>query len=446
MGEANAAALQSIVITTRREFLGSSLRAGLALPAAVRLPQFSRPDEEPVSASPLASQFPDLPRRFVFEYYPWYALDPVRHWDQWDRLPPVDIASPYVPRLGAYDSQSPAVVEQHARWIVESGAGAVNLSWWGRGSFQDRATPLVMDVMRDHGLKVAFHLEPYTQDHGRRFADDVLYLLREFGEKRSWDALLLLGAAGGAVAPVFKGFRTILPPVTTDCHGVTRPVDDYTADPDWVRQLDSLRDQLRKEFPTAVFLADTVNVTRARAAGFDGIAVYDHYIRPEAYALHAIEASALGLLFSFNVNPGFDSISPRRIEPDSCYSPLPFEPVAEPPISWERAEERERAAALSTARIGESLDATIAAQTDPSLSNARRGFFLVYLNSFNEWHEGHAFEPMLDAAALTPEQRALGYHNPAQGGYRIATLRSRLAAVLPGRSGSKLSSQENSER
>lgn len=254
------------MITTRREFLGSSLRAGLALPAAVRLPPFSRPDDEPVSASPLASQFPDLQRRFVFEYYPWYALDPVRHWDQWDRLPPVDIASPYVPRLGAYDSRAPAVVEQHARWIVESGAGAVNLSWWGRDSFQDRATPLVMDVMRDHGLKVAFHLEPYTQDHGRRFADDVLYLLREFGEKRSWDALLLLGAAGGAVAPVFKGFRTILPAVTTDCHGITRPVDDYTADPDWVRQLDSLRDQLRSEFPTAVFLADTVNVTRARAA------------------------------------------------------------------------------------------------------------------------------------------------------------------------------------
>jgi hypothetical protein len=422
------------VITTRREFLGSSLRAGLALPAAVRLPQVSRPDDEPISASPLASQFPDLPRRFVFEYYPWYALDPVRHWDQWDRIPPVDIASPYVPRLGAYDSRSPAVVEQHARWIVESGAGAVNLSWWGRDSFQDRATPLVMDVMRDHGLKVAFHLEPYAQDHGRRFADDVLYLLREFGEKRSWDALLLLGASGGAVAPVFKGFRMILPAVTTDCHGITRPVNDYTADTDWVRQLDSLRDQLRSEFPTALFLADTVNVTRARDAGFDGIAVYDHYIRPEAYALHAIEASALGLLFSFNVNPGFDSISPRSIEPDSCYSPLPFEPVAEPPIAWERAEERERAAALSTGRIGDSLDATIAAQTDASLSNARRGFFLVYLNSFNEWHEGHAFEPMLDAAALTAEQRALGYHNPAHGDYRLATLRARLAAVLAGRS------------
>ena len=67
--------------------------------------------------------------------------------------------------------------------------------------------------------------------------------------------------------------------------------------------------------------------------------------------------------------------------------------------------ESERAAALAVTRIEESLDATIAAQADPALTNARRGFFLVYINSFNEWHEGHAFEPMTDAASLTPEQR-----------------------------------------
>ncbi|HEV7502672.1 MAG TPA: hypothetical protein VGQ33_21795, partial [Vicinamibacteria bacterium] len=57
-----------------------------------------------------------------------------------------------------------------------------------------------------------------------------------------------------------------------------------------------------------------------------------------------------------------------------------------------------------------------------ALENVRRGFFLVYVNSFNEWHEGHAFEPMADAATLTADQRALGYHNPADGGYRLATL------------------------
>jgi hypothetical protein len=72
-------------------------------------------------------------------------------------------------------------------------------------------------------------------------------------------------------------------------------------------------------------------------------------------------------------------------------------------------------------------------QTDPLLENARRGFFLVYVNSFNEWHEGHAFEPMKDAAELRPEERALGYHNPADGSYRMSLLRALLQPLLAGR-------------
>ena len=68
-------------------------------------------------------------------------------------------------------------------------------------------------------------------------------------------------------------------------------------------------------------------------------------------------------------------------------------------------------------------------QLDPDLANARRGFLLVYVNSLNEWHEGHAFEPMKDAAELTPDERALGYRNPERGDYRLRTLADAAAAV-----------------
>jgi hypothetical protein len=51
----------------------------------------------------------------------------------------------------------------------------------------------------------------------------------------------------------------------------------------------------------------------------------------------------------------------------------------------------------------------------------------VYVNSFNEWHEGHAFEPMKDAADLTAGERPHGYRNPERGDYRLAALRSLLA-------------------
>src|SRR5205809_3105527 len=105
---------------SRRAFLHTMTTA--ALGAAVK------PDAMALS---LADRFPDLRRHFVFEYYPWYATDPYRHWQAADRHPPADVASNYMPKLGAYDSRSRAVLERHAAWMTEAGVGSINLSWWG---------------------------------------------------------------------------------------------------------------------------------------------------------------------------------------------------------------------------------------------------------------------------------------------------------------------------
>ena len=167
----------------------------------------------------LRGRFPDLRRRFVFEYYPWYDTDPWFHWNDADHAPPLDVTASSMPRLGAYDTYDVRVLEQHARWIADAGVGAINLSWWGRGDYTDLAVPRVMDVMRDHDIKVTFHLEPYRDDRSRNYADDLLFLLREYGEKRRWDTFLLLDDGNGRVAPVFKSFRTILPSQVQDCLG-----------------------------------------------------------------------------------------------------------------------------------------------------------------------------------------------------------------------------------
>ena len=52
------------------------------------------------------------------------------------------------------------------------------------------------------------------------------------------------------------------------------------------------------------------------------------------------------------------------------------------------------------------------------------------MSSFNEWHEGHQFEPMKDRAALTSDERAGGCHNPEDGRYRLETLGKLLAGGL----------------
>jgi hypothetical protein len=305
----------------------------------------------------------------------------------------------------------------------------VNLSWWGQGSFEDRAVHALMDVFRAHDLKVTFHLEPYAVDRTRRFADDVLYLVREYGERRGYDAFLVLKDTDGAEGPLFKGFSMILPPDSVDCRGVRRAVPEYAPDDEWRRQNERIRNTLRGDFDRVTLLADSLAFPRVRAGGFDGIAIYDNFMLPPDYAGHAAGASRTGLVFSFNVNPGFDMIAPRQIEPDSCYTQPPFAPPA-PGIDLSRPPDRERATALSATRIRESFEATLAVQADPALTNAQRGFFLVYLNSFNEWHEGHQFEPMKDAAELSPAERAVGYHNPERGDYRLALLTELLRGVL----------------
>lgn len=405
---------------TRRELLALCAAGG-----AVGIDSTSAVAEEPFPwqrfGDLLRARYRDLRRHFVFDYYPWYAADPYRHWTTWHRVPPVDLAANTMPRLGAYDSRSRAVVEQHARWIAQAGVGVVNVSWWGQGSFSDRAVPLVMDVMGDHDIHVTFHVEPYSHDRVSRFPEDILYLLREFGERRRWDCFYFNERADHTQGPVFKVFRTTLPEQVVNCRGELEAVPDYVPDGDWRRQVERLRATLNGDFDHLTLLSDTWDAERVAAAGLDGISVYDPVETPDRWLDHALVASRVGMLYAFPINPGLDEIARRVVEPGSCYAPRPFVPTS-PPFDWSRAEDREAAARLAERQIEATVQSNLILQTHPWLGNTDRGFFLAHITSFNEWHEGHQFEPMKDSARLTDAERAVGYHNPTDGAYRLRAL------------------------
>lgn len=416
----------------------SSLGAALRVGQDVRRRPRREPRDEAQPTNWLAlgrslSRFPDLRRHFVFEYYPWYSTMPWGHWEENLRQPPVDLAASSVPLLGAYDSGDARVIEQHARWIAEAGAGAIDLSWWGRDDITDRRVHLIMDVMRAHDIHVTFHLEPYADDRAGRYASDVLYLLNEYGTKRRWDAMLLLEGPDGRSGPVFKTFRTFVPPTSTDCRGVTRAVPDYVPDSVWRRQTDTVRAELWRDFDHLLLLGDSLDTVRTGACGFDGVAVYDVFLRPSEWASIAADFTRRNLLFSFSINAGFDKYVVRG-PTDACFQPTPFEPPIGA-LDWGDPATRTRAEAASRNRVLESARATLAVQTEPALANARRGCLLTYITTFNEWHEGTQFEPAKHFADLTPEERAVGYHNPANGRWRLDLLRELLGELQAGATG-----------
>jgi hypothetical protein len=425
---------------SRRQFLDSVVAAGAAFTAGAAVPALSYDSQRAVpnptladkpSRKTLAERFPDLRRHFVFEYYPWYQTNPYGHWNEAERQPPVDLASTYMPQLGAYDSGSTAVMEQHARWIAAAGVGAINVSWWGRDSERRGLVSSLMDVMRAYDVHVTFHIEPYADDRALRYASDIQYLMTEYGDRRHWDCFLLLQHEDGAVGPVFKSFDTILPQQYTDCHGKVFQVSNYTADEVWRRQTDQVRKLFAGDFDRLTLLADSVDHRRVLAAGFDGIAIYDNNIPPDQFAFFARESTLRNLVFSFNCNPGFDGLALRHVDPDACYTPPRFQP-GNALYDWAERSQREAAAEVSIGRIVESFNTTVAVQTAASSANAQRGFFLTYINSFNEWHEGHQFEPMKNAPDLTAAERAIGYHNPDNGRYRMDTLATLVRRALAG--------------
>ena len=190
-----------------------------------------------------------------------------------------------------------------------------------------------------------------------------------------------------------------------------------------------VRETLRRDFDHVWLLSDSNEVDRIRAAGFDASAPYGA-LHPAEWPALAQTCGAADLLFSFSIGTGFDSIVQRNVEPDSCYRPPAFLPPAD--IDWNSADERERAARLALWQIEASMRTSLNLQMDPSLPAARAGFFAAYIATFNEWHEGTAFEPMKDHAALLPEELPHDYHNPANGRYRLDYLKPRLAQLLAG--------------
>lgn len=208
-------------------------------------------------------------------YYPWYGT-PERdgawqHWQQNGASPPSQIASGWLPARGAYSSSDQTVVRAQMREILAAGIETVIVSWWGPGSAEAARLPMISQVARAAGLKVAVHVEPYG------------------------------GRTPAALAVDLQ------PLVTT---GVTTfyIYDSTTAtDIDWR--------ELNKRLAGVRLLANTALPGKALAGGFAGFYTYDIYIYDgSSFPRICASARLRGLLCAPSVGPGYDA---RRATGDS---------------------------------------------------------------------------------------------------------------------------------
>ncbi|WP_083754083.1 glycoside hydrolase family 99 protein [Actinosynnema sp. ALI-1.44] len=210
-------------------------------------------------------------------YYPWYGSPAVhgayRHWPQGGHTPPDDVGADFYPTLGAYDSGDTAVIDQHMRMIQQSGAGTIVTSWWGRGSYEDSAVPALLSSATRYGIKVAWHLEPYSGRTAESTVADIGYINSKYGGSPAFYRAAAWGNRGAFY--VFESLR----------------ITDWTA-------LEQVR-------ASSIVLAQTTDASRV--AHFGGMYTYDGIAGATAPGWKNASdfCKANGLVWAPSVAPGY---------------------------------------------------------------------------------------------------------------------------------------------
>ena len=264
-------------------------------------------------------------------------------------------------------------MEQHARWIADSGAGAIDVSWWGPDSNVNEVIPTLMDVMAAHDIHVTFYVEPYTERHAENYARDLHVPDQEL---RRPPALGLLPAERARGRHGRSGVQVV--PHDPAAHRHRLPRRDQPGrrlrgrrcvaaadrrDPRAAARRLRSRDAPRRFHPGGAHAGRRLRRHRAlrqlRVAGH--LAPARRRTAPAATWCSRFRSIRDSTASSF-----------RRPIRNSCYVPPAFAPGGGV-YDWTRAADRAAAETASRGRIADSFNTTVNLQTSPALANAARG-------------------------------------------------------------------------
>lgn len=305
--------------------------------------------EETASVSPPPH---NAARKVLAFYYPWYGNpkypDGSGRWSHWEGVEEEKkqiASSTNYPKLGAYDSHDPKVIQQHAEWSKQAGIHGWVVSWWGRNDFTDKAMPRILDACQKAGLQATIYYETVRgQKTPENAAQELVEVLKTYADHPAW-------------------FRWQGKPVLFI---YVRTLDELGLD-GWRKAIS----QIRQNYPQGVVLIGD-RMSREAAQIFDGIHTYNTAEHLKGRNVQEVRswcektfpawvalARKENKIAALTVIPGYDDTKIRK-----------------PGLKAPRFEGHSYAL---------QWEAAIAAKPD-----------WILITSFNEWHEGSEIEPSLE--------------------------------------------------
>jgi len=126
-------------------------------------------------------------------YYTWYGR-PERqdHWVHWGGENTAEHSTPastHYPARGAYDSQDPAIMDEHILEAKSHGVSGFIATWWGQGSYEDGSFALLLAHAEQADFKTSIYWETAPgsgPEQIDRAIADLVYVLSRYGANKAF--------------------------------------------------------------------------------------------------------------------------------------------------------------------------------------------------------------------------------------------------------------------
>ena len=145
-----------------------------------------------VASQPAAGAM-KVPHEVLAFYYTWYGAPnehgQALHWNRVDASKHDISDSTHYPTLGAYNSRDAAVVDRQIDEAKAHGLTGFIATWWGQGTYEDKALPLVLAEAEPRNFKVTAYWETAPGEGQAQIdqaANDLAYLVSHYGKSKAF--------------------------------------------------------------------------------------------------------------------------------------------------------------------------------------------------------------------------------------------------------------------